>query len=66
MYESYYRSGLEQAAHGVSPRTCWVVPDEARALRLRQAIGRDRHLTKQLFVVTISSRALAVLAGGGS
>jgi hypothetical protein len=66
VYESYYRSGLEQAAHGVSPRTCWVVRDEPRALRLRQAIDRDRHLTNQLFVVTVSSRALAVLAGGGS
>jgi hypothetical protein len=66
IYESYYRSGLEQAAHGVSPRTCWVVPDEARVLRLRQEIDRDPHLTNQLFVVTASSRALAVLAGGGS
>jgi len=66
LYESYYRSGLEQAAHGVSPRTCWVVPDEARALRLRQEIDRDRHLTNQLFVVTVNSTALAVLSGGGS
>jgi hypothetical protein len=66
LYESYYASGREQADHGVSPRTCWVVPDEPRALRLRQAIDRDRHLTNQLFVVTINSRALAVLAGGGS
>jgi hypothetical protein len=66
LYESYYRSGLERAAHGVSPRTCWVVPDEARALRLRQEIDRDRHLTNQLFAVTVSSSALAVLAGGRS
>jgi hypothetical protein len=66
LYESYYASGREQAAHGVSPRTCWVVPDEPRARRLRRAIDGERHLTGELFVVTTTDQALAMLAGGSS
>lgn len=66
LYQSYYVSGREQAAHGVSPRTCWIVPDEARAERLRRAIHDNRKLSDQLFVVTTTERALAVLSGGAS
>ena len=64
LYEAYYRSGREQAAHGLSPRTCWIVPSEKRATALRSAIERDRRLTDALFVVTTNERALAVLSGG--
>ncbi len=66
VYESYYTSGRERAAHGVSPRTCWIVPSEARARRLRQAIDSSRHLTGKLFMVTTTDRALAALSGDGS
>jgi hypothetical protein len=52
--------------HGVSPRTCWIVPNEARAERLRRAIHDDRKLSDQLFVVTTTERALAGLSGGAS
>jgi hypothetical protein len=62
LYADYYQSGKEQAAQGgVFPRVCWVVPDETRAERLRQAIARDRQLPKRLFVVTTSERALMTL-----
>jgi hypothetical protein len=64
LYQSYYVSGREQAVHGVSPRTCWIVPDEARAERLRRAIARDRHLKDLLFVVTTNKQALVTLSGG--
>jgi hypothetical protein len=66
LYESYYASGRERAAHGVSPRTCWVMPSSARAMRLRRAIDQDRHLTNDLFVVTTSDQALETLGGGSS
>jgi hypothetical protein len=66
LYESYYASGREQADHGVSPRTCWFVPDEPRARRLRRAIEGDGHLTGELFVVTTADQALARLTGGSS
>ena len=61
LYAEYYQSGKEQARGGVFPRVCWVVPDETRAERLRQAIGRDRHLPTQLFVVTTVELAVDVL-----
>jgi hypothetical protein len=66
LYQSYYVSGREQAVHGVSPRTCWIVPDQLRAERLRQAIARDRHLKDLLFLLTTTKQALTALSGGGS
>ncbi len=64
LYEAYYQSGREQAAHGVAPRTCWIVPDDRRAKALRRTIASDRRLTQALFVVTTTEHALAVLSGG--
>jgi hypothetical protein len=62
LYADYYQSGKEQGAHGgVFPRVCWVVPDDARAERLRVAIARDRHLPGQLFVVATNAQAVAAL-----
>ncbi len=61
LYADYYQSGTEQARHGVFPRVAWVVPDDARADRLRQAIARDRQLPDRLFVVTTSERATVTL-----
>ncbi|HEV7942428.1 MAG TPA: replication-relaxation family protein [Solirubrobacteraceae bacterium] len=62
LYADYYQSGTEQAAHSVFPRVCWVVPDELRAERVREAIARDRRLPDRLFVVTTSERAVGVLS----
>jgi hypothetical protein len=62
LYAEYYQSGQEQAKHGVFPRVCWVVPDEPRAERLREAIARDRQLPEGLFVVTTGERAVVVLS----
>ena len=64
VYDAYYRSGTEQAKHGVFPRACWVVPDEQRAARLRQAIDSSRDLTDRLFTVTVSDDAVGLLTGG--
>ena len=64
LYETYYRTGREQAAHGVFPRVCWIVPDDRHRDRLRAAIDHDRRLTDRLFVVTTSSRDLVTLTGG--
>jgi hypothetical protein len=66
LYESYYRSGTEQAAHDVFPRVAWVVPDERRMARLRKAISTDRHLTDAVFSVSTASNGVAVLTGAGS
>lgn len=62
-YAAYYASGREQAANGVFPRVCWVVPDGGRADRITRAIARDRRLEQRLFVVTTDREALDVLTG---
>lgn len=64
LFEAYYGSGREQAAHGVFPRVCWIVPDQRRALALRRAFARDRRLSDRLFVVTTTADALTTLTGG--
>ena len=64
LYADYYQSGQEQAAHGgVSPRVCWVVPDEVRAERVRATIRRDGSLPARLFTVTTSKSAISMLCG---
>jgi hypothetical protein len=63
LYESYYRSGVEQATHGVFPRVVWIAPDENRAERLRNVLGGSE-FTPGLMVVTTSDEAPLVLAGG--
>jgi hypothetical protein len=64
LYQTYYHSGKEQAAHqGSFGKVCWIVPDEQRAQKVRRAIAADRRLTDQLFVTTTSTQALPTLMG---
>jgi len=60
-YAEYRRTGIEQERHGVFPLALWVAPDERRATQLQQAIDSDRRIDPDLFVVTTSSMALAVI-----
>lgn len=64
MYDAYYRSGVEQAQHGVSPRVLWVAPDEQRAERLSLALASSRSLlSEKLFMTVEQKRAVGVLSG---
>lgn len=63
-YEAYYRSGTEQADHGVFPQVLWLMPTTKRLERLHAALGRSRQLTDRLFVLTTHDRAIDVIAGG--
>lgn len=60
-YDAYYRSGVEQRAHGVFPRVLWIMHDGQRAARLREAVQRSRALTAELFIVTTRDGAMKVL-----
>jgi hypothetical protein len=62
LYAELYQTGIIQAEHGVFPRVCWLVPDAARAERIRQAIGRDRQLPHRLFVVATAEQAVTTLS----
>ncbi len=64
VYDRYYRSGAEQAKHGVFPRVAWLVPDEHRANRFRDAIGTTGDLDGRLFTVaTTGGAAVRTLIG---
>lgn len=63
-YEDYRRTGLEQERKGVFPLVVWVVPDEARADRLRRAIRAAHRLDAGLFRVIISEQLPALIRSG--
>lgn len=63
-YDAYYRSGREQASHGVAPRVLWLMHNQTRADRLRAAIERTGSLTPGLFVVSTATEAVRITRGG--
>ena len=65
LYESYYQSGVEQAAHGVFPQIAWITPDTERAARLERLLGRGG-FSDGLMTVTNVDDAVSTLAGGAS
>jgi hypothetical protein len=65
-YETYRRSGREQAASGIFPRVLWLLPDERRRDRLRAAIDADRNLETGLFRAHTFAELLPVITGGAS
>jgi hypothetical protein len=64
LYESYYRSGSEQAKHDVFPRVLWITSTDPRAKALRGAIEKSKRLTDKLFTTATERDILDVLTGG--
>jgi hypothetical protein len=62
-YETYRHSGREQGASGVFPWVLWLLPDEHRRGRLREAIHRDDDLDTELFRAHIYDELLRVITG---
>jgi hypothetical protein len=63
-YQAYRHTGVEQADDGVFPLVLWVVPDEPRADKLRQALALARDLDSSLFRVTTPDQLISVVTGG--
>jgi hypothetical protein len=63
LYESYYRSGVEQATHGIFPRVAWIAPNAEQVERLNEILGGSE-FTPGLMIVATSEEAPLVLAGG--
>ena len=63
LYESYYRSGIEQATHGNFPRIAWITLDLVRAAGLQKALSGGE-FTDGLMLVTTGDDALRTLIGG--
>jgi hypothetical protein len=63
-YEAYRRTGSEQDRLGVFPLVVWVVPDQARADKLRHAIASSRNLDPDLYRVCTPTTFPALILGG--
>jgi hypothetical protein len=63
IYEDYYRAGSEQHLHDVFPSVLWIMHNQDRALKLRDAIARSSSLTAEVFMVTADTQAFDVLVG---
>lgn len=62
-YLDFYRSGIEQAARGVTPRVLYVVPTERRRADVLDVFSRLDAEHWHLFAVCLPSEAVAVLGG---
>jgi hypothetical protein len=58
---SYWRSGQEQAAHGVHPRVWWLVPDTRRQVAIAKAVRRFPSEARELFTVVLTDQAAELL-----
>jgi hypothetical protein len=68
-YVSYWRSGLEQAAHEVFPSVAWLTKTEKRAHQIIAALTRLPEEAHRLFEVALLNDAISTLtstAQGGS
>lgn len=63
-YLAYYRSGSEQAHHGVFPTVWWVLQTHRRAEQLKQALDRSKAMVEGLFVVTTADLAASEMTKG--
>jgi hypothetical protein len=65
LYESYYRSGVEQARHDVFPRVAWIAPTPDRAATLRKLLSAAG-FSDGLMLVTTNDDARSELVGGAT
>jgi hypothetical protein len=62
-YLAHYRSGSEQAEHGVYPRVLWAVPNEHRVGQVTDALRHLPDEATRLFTVRRLDEATSFLAG---
>jgi hypothetical protein len=61
-YEQYRRTGREQDRIGLFPHVVWLVPDEHRASKLRDAVAARRDLDGRLFTVATFADSMDTVA----
>jgi hypothetical protein len=61
-YVTYWRSGIEQQAHGVFPLIVWLVPHESRRANIQAVISHLDADARHLFLVALQSEGAALLA----
>jgi Replication-relaxation len=65
-YETYRRTGSEQAATGGFPLVAWVMREPRHAERLAAAIHRNADLDDQLFRVTTADQFIGAIREGAA
>lgn len=65
LYESYYRSGVEQSNGAVFPRVIWIVPNARRQKLLEDTI-KSAGVTEGLMLVVTADETVEALVGGRS
>ncbi len=65
-YLAYRQTGQEQADHEVFPAVLWVLPDERRLQRLRDALSAARGFDSSIFRFTTLDRVAEAVAGGAA
>lgn len=65
-YETYRRSGREQAERGLFPIVLWIVPDDRRADKLDATLRAAHNLDRALFRITTPEHLIDVIAGGSA
>ena len=65
-YEHYRASGIEQQKLGLFPRVLWLLPDEHRVRKLRDAIAGEKQLRSGMFLVTVPEHLIEAICTGES
>lgn len=65
-YESYRRTGIEEAEHGGFPLVLWLLPNDERAQNLATAVQHSGQLTTALYRYATPETLVNVLAGGAA
>lgn len=65
VYESYWRTGLEERRSGAFPTVLWIAPDEHRITRIREELGRTARLTMALHDFTTPDKVVTAITEEG-
>ena len=63
-YETYRRTGTEQAKHGVFPLVVWITTTDERAEKLRAGIHRTRSLDNAQHRAITPDQLTDLITGG--
>jgi hypothetical protein len=64
VYDTYYRTGIEQERRGIFPKVLWTFERSALAAEFDAAVARARGLSTEVFETTTHGDTVTVVAAG--
>ena len=61
VYESYWRTGIEERRSGGFPQVLWIAPDATRLTRIRHELGRTASVTMALHAFTTPGQVVEAI-----